>query len=429
MIDLPGESYLRCPWLQTPACMATTLDVADIRTAFPALTRKIAGIPVAFFDGPGGTQVPRAVTEAMVEYLHHHNANTHWEYDTSRETDEIIAGARRTVGRFLNASPAGVVFGANMTTLTFHLARALVSGFAEGSWLVVTDLDHQANVAPWVRAAGERGLGIRKVRMTADGRLNAKDFDEAVRPGAALVAVGAASNALGTVNDLAWAIGLARDRGALTFVDAVHYAPHHLIDFDALGCDFLACSPYKFYGPHAGVVAGKPDLIAALDVPRLDPAPNETPERLETGTLSHEAIAGTAAAVEFLAGCSPSESMRVGLEATFDTLHSRGTSFVESLWDGLSRIPGVTLYGPPPDRPRTPTIAFTLQGVLSSVVASSLAERHAVFVSHGDFYASKVVETLGLGNEGLIRAGCACYTTQQEVDRLLAGVAEIARRA
>ncbi|MGA7303376.1 MAG: cysteine desulfurase-like protein [Rhodothermales bacterium] len=406
--------------------MSSILDVSEIRASFPALNRKENGLPVAYFDGPGGTQVPRTVSEAMVDYLHNHNANTHWEYPSSHETDEIMSRARTKAASFLNADPRGVAFGANMTTLTFHLARSVVKRFEPGAWLVVTDLDHQANVAPWTYAARERGLDVRTIRMTKDGQLNGDDFEAFIQPGIALLAIGAASNALGTINDLESAVGRVTEVGGLTFVDAVHYAPHTLVDFDALGCDFLACSPYKFYGPHAGILAGRPELFESLDVPRLDPAPDESPERLETGTLSHEAIAGSAAAIDFLAGCSEGESYREQLEKTFSALHSRGLDLLETMWTGLTSIAGVRLFGPGPDLPRTPTVAFTLEGAPSSEVASSLAERHGVFVSHGDFYASRVTASLGLGQEGLVRAGCACYTTKEEVERLVRGVAEIA---
>lgn len=406
--------------------MSSILDVSEIRAAFPALNRKENGLSAAYFDGPGGTQVPRVVSEAMVDYLHNHNANTHWEYPSSHETDEIIARARTKASSFLNADPRGVVFGANMTTLTFHLARSVVKRFEPGAWLVITDLDHQANVAPWTYAARERGLDVRTIRMTKDGQLNGDDFEAFIQPGIALLAIGAASNALGTINDLESAVGRATEAGGLTFVDAVHYAPHTLVDFDALGCDFLACSPYKFYGPHAGILAGRPELFESLDVPRLDPAPDETPERLETGTLSHEAIAGTAAAIDFLAHCSEGETHRGRLATTFNGLHTRGRKLLERMWTGLASVRGVQLFGPTPDRPRTPTIAFTVDGIASSEVASRLSERHGVFVSHGDFYASRVTASLGLGEEGLVRAGCACYTTEEEVERLVRGVAEIA---
>jgi len=404
-----------------------TIGVEQIRAAFPALERKIGGLPVAYFDGPGGTQVPTRVTDAMVDYLHHHNANTHWEYASSHETDAIISDARAALGDFLGTGSDSVVFGANMTTLTFHMSRALLRTLDPGAWLVVTDLDHQANVAPWRYAAKENDVDVRTIRMTPDGALNDDDVEAHIRPGIGLLAIGAASNALGTINDLESLVSKARRAGALTFVDAVHYAPHARVRFDTLGCDFLACSPYKFYGPHAGVLVGKPNLLQSLQAPKLDPAPDEAPDRWETGTLSHEAIAGSAAAVEFLADCSTGATRAERLETTFGTLHERGLNLLQSLWEGLASIEGVRLYGPTPDRPRTPTVGFVVEGVASSQVAAFLSERHAVFVSHGDFYASRVTATLGLGAEGLVRAGCACYTTQEEVDRLVRGVQEVTR--
>jgi len=402
-----------------------TIGVEEIRAAFPALQRKIGGLPVAYFDGPGGTQVPTHVTDAMVDYLHHHNANTHWEYASSHETDAIISDARATLGDFLGTGSDSVVFGANMTTLTFHLSRAVLRTIDPGAWIVVTDLDHQANVAPWRYAAAENNLEVRTIRMTPDGALHAADVEAHIRPGIGLLALGAASNALGTINDLTSVLSRASEAGALTFVDAVHYAPHARVRFDSLGCDMLACSPYKFYGPHAGVLVGRPSLLQSLKAPKLDPAPDEAPDRWETGTLSHEAIAGSAAAVNFLADCSPGASRGDRLDTTFGALHERGQALLERLWEGLSSIRGVRLYGPTPDRPRTPTVGFVVEGVPSSKVAAVLSERHAVFVSHGDFYASRVTATLGLGSEGLVRAGCACYTTAEEVDRLVRGVREV----
>ena len=280
----------------------TIADVATIRGRFPALERKHDGRPVAYFDGPGGTQVAVGVVKAMADYLFKHNANTHWRYPSSVETDAALAEARRTFAEFFNGDPSEVAFGQNMTTLTFHLSRALGRAWGPGDEIVVTELDHHANVDTWKALARDRGVTIRTVRMRPEtGQLDAADLESAIRPGVRLVAIGAASNALGTINDVQRICGLARAAGALSFVDAVHYAPHALIDVGRIGCDFLACSPYKFYGPHLGVLWGRRELIDALDVPRLTPAPDWAPERLETGTLSHEAIVGAAAAVDFLA--------------------------------------------------------------------------------------------------------------------------------
>lgn len=401
--------------------------VESIRLHFPALARKHEGLPIAYFDGPGGTQVPVPVVEAMTEYLLHHNANTHWAYPTSVETDRLIAEARQGLADFVGGQPNEIAFGQNMTTLTFHLARALGRTWGPGDEIVITELDHHANQAPWTRLALERGVTVRVAPF--DRATYTTDFT-ALRallgPRTKLLAIGAASNALGTISDVAEAAAMARAVGALTFVDAVHYAPHVLPDVSALGCDFLACSAYKFYGPHIGMLWGRHALLEALDVPKLAPAPSHAPEKLETGTQSHESIVGALAAVDYLAAIGAGATRREKLVHAFHALHERGHELVQRLWDGLHAIDGVTVHGVAPDRPRSPTIAFTVRGLSSEDVARRLVDR-AVFVSHGDFYATTVVERLGLAADGLVRAGAACYTTAGEVDRLIAGVAELAR--
>ena len=403
--------------------------VSEIRTHFPALERLHGGQRIAYFDGPGGTQVPHAVVAAMTDYLYHHNANTHWEYPTSAETDAAIIYAREALADFLNAQPSEIVFGANMTTLTFHLARALGQGLAPGDEIVVTELDHHANVAPWQVVARERGLTVRVVKMEpATGQLDFADLTRKITGRTRLLAIGAASNALGTITDVRRAAELAHAAGALVFVDAVHYAPHVLTDTSALDCDFLACSAYKFYGPHIGVLFGRYDLLQSLDFPRLLPAPDNAPERAETGTQNHEGIMGAAAAVDFLASLAApaDETRRSRLRAVFEALHARSCVLVTRLWQELSAIKGVTLYGPAPTELRTPTVSFIVNDCPSSEVARRLAVR-GIFVSHGDFYAATVVERLGLTGEGLVRAGCSCYTTIEEIERLIAGVRSILR--
>lgn len=413
------------------ATLPSSTDIAstpEIRGHFPALARRHADLPVAYFDGPGGTQVPDAVVEAMREYLIHHNANTHWNYPTSRETDAAIDAARAAVADFLNARPGEISFGNNMTTITFHLARALGRQWGPGDEIVVTELDHHANIAPWRALERERGVTVRAVPFDAEpGTLDWAALERALTPRTRLLAIGAASNALGTITDVAAAARLAHAAGALVFVDAVHYAAHGVMDVRAFDCDFLSCSAYKFYGPHAGLLYGRTDLLAALDVPKLEPAPDIVPERLETGTQNHEGIVGTGAAVDFLASLGSGESRRERIVGAMRGLHLRGDALVRRLWDGLSTIDGIRLFGPPPGQPRTPTVAFTVAGVPSEVVAGRLAER-GIFVSHGDFYATTVIERLGQAADGVVRAGCACYTTAEEVDRLLAGVAEVAER-
>jgi cysteine desulfurase family protein (TIGR01976 family) len=407
------------------------LSVDAIRSHFPALERRHRGHLVAYFDGPGGTQCPRAVPVAMADYLIHHNANTHWRYPTSAETDDAIARARVALADFLGGAPEEIAFGLNMTTLTFHLARGLARRWKTGDEVVVTELDHHANVAPWRALEAERGVSVQMVRMRLeDGQLDWDDLERAVTSRTRLVAIGAASNALGTINDVARACALARRAGALSFVDAVHYAPHALVDVQQMGCDFLACSAYKFYGPHIGVLWGRRALLDEVPVPKLEPAPDDSPERIETGTQNHEGIVGAAAAVDFLAGTAGTGgtggSRRARLRDAFAELHRRGEALVGRLWSGLESIDGVRLYGPRPGLPRTPTVSFTMRGLASSDVAASLAER-GLFCSHGDFYAATIVERYGQSPEGFVRAGAACYTTEEEVDRLTDAVRELAK--
>ena len=406
--------------------MPPSLDT--IRTQFPALARQHDGVPVAYFDGPGGTQVPRAVAEAIVDYLYHHNANTHWAYPTSAETDVALASARETFGAFFNGRPDEVVFGANMTTLTMHLARALARGWDPGDEIVVTELDHHANVDPWVEAARDRDLVVHTVRLIPEtGQLDWEDLASRLSDRTRLLAIGAASNAIGTVNDVARAAALAREHGAFVFVDGVHSAPHHLPDVQAYGCDGFACSPYKFYGPHLGALWLRRDLLADIDFPRLVPASHEPPERAETGTLNHEGIVGAAAAVEWLASLGGTDGdLRARLARAYGDLHARGAELLEQLWTGLAETGGVSLYGPTLDQPRTPTVAFTVEGQPSAGVARHLANA-GVFVSHGDFYAYPAVARLGQQPDGLVRAGCACYTTADDVQRLVAAVRSLVR--
>jgi cysteine desulfurase family protein (TIGR01976 family) len=411
---------------ETAASATGLAPIEAIRAHFPALARQHGGQPVAYFDGPGGTQVPRGVVDGMADYLIHHNANTHWGYPTSAETDAAIAGARQALADFFNASPREVAFGNNMTTITFHVSRALGRQWGPGDEVVVTDLDHQANVAPWRALARERGVTVRSVPFDPEtGELVMSELERAVTAKTRLVAIGAASNALGALSPVRDAARLAHAKGALCFIDAVHYAAHQVIDVKAMECDFLVCSPYKFYGPHTGVVYVQADVMAALDVPKLDPAPDTIPDRVETGTQNHEGIVGSGAAVEFLASLARGATRRERLVRAMSGLHARGDVLLARLWSGLTGIRGVRCYGPLPGRPRTPTVSFVVGGVPSADVARSLA-REGVFASNGSFYATTVLERLGHTHDGLVRAGCACYSTEEEVDRLLDGVRRIA---
>jgi cysteine desulfurase family protein (TIGR01976 family) len=408
--------------------------LAAIRAAFPALDRIHQGQRVAYFDGPGGTQVPRAVVDAMADYLLHHNANTHWAFPTSGETDAALANARRALADLLNATPAEIAFGPNMTTLTFHLARALGRRLGSGDALVVTELDHHANIDPWRRLERERGVTILQARMIPEtGQLDWDDLDRCLSDHRTrLLAIGAASNALGTINDVARATAMAREADALTFVDAVHFVPHQLVDVQEWGCDFLACSAYKFYGPHVGVLYGQREQLAGLEVPKLEPAPDAVPDRLETGTQNHEGIVGAAAAVDYLAALAAgprgavSLPRRDRLRTVFDALHERGSALLTQLWEELSDIEGVRLFGPPPGAARTPTLALTIATCPAAEVSRRLADR-GIFASHGNFYALSVARRLGVEPEGLVRIGCACYTSDEEIARVIDGVHAIAR--
>ena len=401
-------------------------EVTAIRAQFPAFGRRVNGDVAAYFDAPGGTQVPASVATAVSDYLLHHNANTHWAYPTSVETDAIIAGARAAAADLLGARPHEISIGANMTTLTFHVARGLGRAWGAGDEIVVTDLDHHANIAPWEAIARERGLTLRRAPLDADRTgLDIGALERLIGPRTRLVAVGAASNAIGTITDVAAVSEIAHAHGALLFVDAVHYVPHRLADVTALGADLLACSAYKFHGPHVGLLYVRQELAAGIETPRLAPAPATAPERFETGTLDHEGVAGVTAAVGFLAGLGGTGGeRRQRLARGFAWLHAEGERLFERMWNGLGGVRGVKLYGRAPGGgPRTPTVAFTVGAVPSDRVAQFLAAR-GVFVSSGDFYAATVVERLGLGGQGLVRAGCACYSTDEEVDRLVAGVRE-----
>jgi cysteine desulfurase family protein (TIGR01976 family) len=420
---------------------ASTLSTEEIRRHFPALERVHNGHPVAYFDAAGGTQTPRVVVDAIADYLLNHNANTHWEYPSSHETDAIIESARHAFADFLNASANEIVFGPNTTTMIYHLSRALGRTLGPGDEIVITELEHHANVAPWQALVTERGVTLKMAQMDPEsGQLDWNDFERMVSPKTKVVSFGAGCNALGTVNDYRRAVEVAHSVGALALVDAVHYAPYFLVDVMDTNCDFLTCSAYKFYGPHVSVFYGKKDLLESIDFPKLEPAPNTGPERAEMGTQNHEGIAGAAATVDFYASLAGGTGVppvnlaqdaratrRELLRSAFAGLRAHSSTQVKHLWEALSSIKGVRLYGPPPEVARTPTVSFTVKDVASTDVARRLAER-GLFASHGDFYAQTVVDRLGLQPEGLVRVGCACYTNDDEVERLIEAVGEIAAK-
>src|SRR6266571_3722965 len=370
--------------------LAHTASTEEIRAKFPAFAREHNGFPVAYFDAPGGTQTPQTVVDAVADYLLNHNANTHWEYPTSHETDAIIESARHTFADFLNASANEIVFGPNTTSMIYHLSRALGRTLGPGDEVVITELEHHANVAPWQALEVERGVRLRISQMDPEsGQLDWNDFERLVTKRTKVVAFGAGCNALGTVNDHRRAVQLAHSVGALALVDAVHYAPYFLCDVREIDCDFLTCSAYKFYGPHVSVFYGKQELLESVDFPKLQPAPDTAPERVEMGTLNHEGIAGAAAAVDFYASLAGSTGVppvgghaqdaratrRDALQSAFTGLRAHSSPQVRKLWDSLAQITGVRLYGPPPDVERTPTVSFIIKNVASTEVARQLAER------------------------------------------------------
>jgi cysteine desulfurase family protein (TIGR01976 family) len=406
------------------------LDLDRIRSLFPALERVQNGHPVAYFDGPGGTQVPTPVVEAMQTYLLRHNANTHWAYPSSAETDAIVERSKRALGAFVGGAAEEIAFGANMTSLLYHFTRALAPTLSAGDELVTTRLDHQANIAPWARLAEETGAVLRDVPFDpATGRLDMDAFADTIGPRTRWIAVGAASNAIGTINEVASLRPLADEVGARILVDAVHFAAHHRLDAKRMGADVVACSPYKFYGPHMGVLWVAGDVLAELQPARLPCAGSVGAEVLETGTLSHEGIAGSAAAVEFLAGLGgeAGDELASRLDAAFALLEARGADVARRMGNGLAAIPGVEVFGPPADGLRTTTFGFTVRGRSSEEVTRELAGDLGVFTSHGDFYATTVIDDLDVGPDGLVRAGAACFTTDDEIDRLLEGVDALVR--
>jgi cysteine desulfurase family protein (TIGR01976 family) len=400
--------------------MQRTFDVRAVRGQFPALGRTYNGHSVVYFDGPGGSQATRQAIDAMAGYMERGGANLHGVFPTSTETEEILARTREAAAAFLGAAPGEVAFGANMTTLTFAISRALARGWDETSEIVVTELDHRANVDPWVIAAREKGAKVRWIRVDPETlTLNRDDFDMTINDRSKLVAVGLASNAVGTVNDVAAVAEMAHDVGAIVAVDAVHAAPHIPVDRDAIGADVITCSAYKFFGPHVGLTAIRRGLFDGLDVYRLDPAPAHVPDKLETGTQNHEGIAGVEGAIDFIASLGEGSSRREKLTNAMQAIEEYEADLADRFRAGLQELPSVTLYAAPEGMRKTPTIAFRVEGFSTEEVCTRMLE-DGFFVAAGDFYASTVAERLGLKDSGgFVRAGLAPYNTQEEVERFI----------
>lgn len=410
-----------------------SFDIDWIRSQFPALSQDIDGRRPIFFDGPGGTQVPQSVIDAMGRYLATSNANAHGAFATSRRTDELIGSARAAVADFLGCDHDEVIFGANMTTLAFAISRAIGRSLKPGDEIVVTRLDHYANVSPWY-ALEEAGAVIRVVDIhTEDCTLDMADLERQLGERTRILAIGYASNAVGTINDVAKAVRLAHAVGTLVFVDAVHYAPHGPIDVHALDCDFLACSAYKFFGPHVGILFGKREHLARFWPYRVQPAPDEVPSRWETGTLNHEGLAGLTATIGYLTELgrrvSPSaEDRRAALIAAMEASRQYERGLSERLIQGLRQIASLRFYGisdPARFDWRTPTIGVTLAGQTPYAVAEQLGKR-GIFTWHGNFYALGLTERLGVESTGgLLRIGLLAYNTVDEIDSLLNAMDDI----
>jgi cysteine desulfurase family protein (TIGR01976 family) len=413
------------------------LDLSVNRAQFPALNQTQDGKRVVFFDNPGGTQCPQRVIEAVSGYLAHDNANHGGAFATSQRSDAMLHDAHQAMADMLGAASAdGIIFGANMTTLTFGVSRALGRELKPGDEIVITQLDHDANVSPWLLLARDTGAVIRWVDIREeDVTLDMASFEAAITDKTKIVAAGYASNAVGTINDVKTIVDMAHAADALTYIDAVQYAPHGPIDVQSLGCDFLVCSAYKFFGPHVGILYGKLDLLDRLSAYKVRPADDRPPYKFETGTLNHEGIAGTRAAVEYLGQVSNLKSQTPALRAGASVSNRRervvaGMTVIKEyeqmlsarLISGLQQIKGLRIWGITDlarlDR-RVPTVSFTLEGHRPREVAEYLGRR-GIFVWDGNYYALAVMERLRLEETGgMVRVGLAHYNTIEEIDRLV----------
>ncbi|HYE05383.1 MAG TPA: cysteine desulfurase-like protein [Planctomycetota bacterium] len=413
--------------------MSDDFDPARVRPLFPALARRVGGHAALFLDAPGGTQAPQPVVDAVADYLAHVNANYGGVFATSRETSELVAQARAATAAFLNSPyPDGIVFGANMTTLTFAFSRALARTWRAGDEVVVTSLDHDANVASWMLAAEDRRATVRTLRCEADGALSVARLREVLSPRTRVVALTVASNAIGTIPDLAPLVRAAHDVGALVFLDAVHAAPHLPLDVLALECDALACSAYKFGGPHLGILWAQRGLLEQTAAYKVRPSPATGPGKWETGTQSFEAIAGLLAVLRYLGGLGADggEALgRLALERAMQRIQRHELALTGRFLTGARTIPGLHVHGiadPARSAERTPTFGLTFDRITPQAACERLAAR-GVFAWAGNFYAIGLVEQLGLaGSGGLLRLGFAHYHDAADVDRALAELKALA---
>lgn len=388
----------------------------QIRSRFPILNRQKNGRSLVFLDGPAGTHVPTSVIDRMSHYYTHSNANTHGQFITTHETDEMMYEVRTKVSDFLGAEgPHTISFGANMTSLAYKLARAFSRVFQPGDEVLITQLDHEANRGPWLTLRAH-GIIVREVKLDEDGTLDYSDFEKKLSDRTRLVAVGYASNIFGTVNELQRIRNMTYQVGSHLLVDAVHYAPHFPVDVQELGCDFLLCSAYKFYGPHVGLLYSKPGLLDTLPTDRLRTTEQHAPHSIETGTLNHAALAGVGAAIDFIASLGKGDSHRDTLVDAMTKVHQHEIGLATELYQGLRNIQGIDTWGPSfRDNDRAPTISFTVDGYTAEQVCQHLAS-HGICAWDGHFYAIRATEVLGLLEKGgVTRMGIVVYNTQDEV--------------
>ena len=401
----------------------TAQDSLRARGDFPALARRPSGAELAFLDGPGGSQVPRAVIDAIAEFYAVCNVNTHGNFPPSREVDRRMLEARAAVAAFLGASSGDTVsFGQNMTTLNFALSAAIGRTLAAGDEVLITQLDHEANRGPWL-ALQDRGVVVQEVRLRESGELDTDDMAAKISRRTKVFALGASSNAFGTVNDLLLARRLSHEVGALLVIDAVHYAPHFPMDVRALDPDFLLCSAYKFYGPHVGILYSRPGALERLPTSRLSVQDPAAPYRIETGTLNHAAIEGVRAAIEYLASWGDGASLRERIVDAMTSISGYEHGLARSYYEGLQRIRGVKVWGPGfGSRARAPTVSITLERHGAAAAAAALGEQ-GICVWDGNFYAARAVEVLGLADRGgLLRTGVSMYSSAAEIARLLEAI-------
>jgi len=407
----------------------TPEHVAACRAQFPAFTREVNGQPAIFLDGPAGSQVPQSVIDAMSDYLAHRNANHGGEFITSRESDAALDSAHAALADFVGTDdPDCIAFGANMTSLTFALSRALAQDWTATDEVIVTHLDHDANFSPWRQAAADAGATVREINLhAADCTLDLDHLREQLNERTRLVAVCAASNFSGSVTPVKDLCAMAHEAGALVFIDAVHYAPHRLIDVTDWDCDFLACSAYKFFGPHIGILYGKRTLLESIQPYKLRPAPDDLPGRWMTGTQSHEAIMGAKAAVDYLAAMADAPDRRTALRETMAAIEVYENDLMRQLLDGVNALPAYTLCGITDTArlgERVPTLSLNHATLSPRELARRLDER-GIFAWHGNYYAQPVTEALNLEPEGAVRVGLLHYNTPGEVDRLVQALTEL----